>query len=66
MDLSVALDLQVVAEGVETPDQLRFLRQSGAPYAQGFLFSKPVPPPDARAMLEVPLWAEAWPSWRAP
>lgn len=37
-----ALDLQVVAEGIETEDQLLFLRAYRCDQVQGFLFSKPV------------------------
>lgn len=38
------LKLHVIAEGVETQDQLAFLRMQGCAAYQGFLFSKPVPP----------------------
>jgi EAL domain-containing protein (putative c-di-GMP-specific phosphodiesterase class I) len=37
------LDLRVVAEGVETEDQLSFLTRHDCDEYQGFLFSKPVP-----------------------
>ena len=37
------LGLRVVAEGVETPAQLRFLKEHGCDDAQGFLFSRAVP-----------------------
>jgi diguanylate cyclase (GGDEF)-like protein/PAS domain S-box-containing protein len=37
------LKLDVVAEGVETQDQLTYLRQRGCRLMQGYLFSRPVP-----------------------
>jgi diguanylate cyclase (GGDEF)-like protein len=47
-----ALGIQVVAEGVETPEQLNMLQELGCDLAQGFLFSPAVPPSDLRATLE--------------
>lgn len=37
------LDLETIAEGVETPEQLEFLKLNGCDHVQGFLFSRPVP-----------------------
>jgi EAL domain-containing protein (putative c-di-GMP-specific phosphodiesterase class I) len=38
------LDMGVVAEGVETADQLEALKRLGCDEAQGYLFGKAVPP----------------------
>ena len=43
VELGHALGLDVVADGVETDDQLARLRSLGCDGAQGFLFSRPVP-----------------------
>ncbi len=39
-----SLDISVVAEGVETPEQLRMLQNMGCDEVQGYLVSRPVPP----------------------
>jgi EAL domain-containing protein (putative c-di-GMP-specific phosphodiesterase class I) len=41
--LAKNLGLDLVAEGIETRDQLTFFRNAGCPAIQGYLFSKPVP-----------------------
>ena len=43
VELGRSLDLEVVAEGVETTEQMEFLRARGVRYAQGFLFAPPLP-----------------------
>jgi EAL domain-containing protein (putative c-di-GMP-specific phosphodiesterase class I) len=37
------LGLRVVAEGVETVDQLVLLQEKGCSHYQGYLFSRPLP-----------------------
>jgi predicted signal transduction protein with EAL and GGDEF domain len=46
------LRLQTVAEGVETAGQRDFLIDAGCDLMQGYLFSRPLPPEELRAMLE--------------
>jgi EAL domain-containing protein (putative c-di-GMP-specific phosphodiesterase class I) len=41
-DMIQGLELKVVAEGVETAEQLRTLERLGIDYIQGYYFSKPV------------------------
>ncbi|MBI3231418.1 MAG: EAL domain-containing protein, partial [Burkholderiales bacterium] len=49
--LSNSLQLAVVAEGVEDEQQYQFLRELGCRYAQGYLFSRPLPASAARELL---------------
>ena len=51
ISLAHSLKLKVVAEGVETPGQLQFLRSLGCDQYQGFHFSPPLPAPEFAALL---------------
>lgn len=52
ISLARAINMQVVAEGVENKEQASFLCQCGCTVAQGFLYSAPVPVPLFEAMLD--------------
>jgi diguanylate cyclase (GGDEF)-like protein len=57
IELAHALGLQVVAEGVETTQQLELLRSFECDLAQGFLFSKALPASEIVASFGLPLSA---------
>lgn len=52
--MASALDLDIVAEGVETAEQASVLADTGCNEIQGFLFSEPVPADDFERMLRRP------------
>ncbi len=47
-----SLKLEIVAEGVETEEQLSFLRSRNIKMIQGYFFSPPVPAEEFRALLQ--------------
>jgi len=50
--LSEQLDLNVVSEGIETDQQLEWLKKMGCEFGQGYLFFRPLPPELVTMLLE--------------
>ncbi|HEY0843829.1 MAG TPA: EAL domain-containing protein [Noviherbaspirillum sp.] len=51
ISMSHTLGLQVIAEGVETPDQLSFLERNDCRHFQGYLFGRPMLPDQLEELL---------------
>ena len=47
-----ALEMEVVAEGIETSEQVADLRELGCPLGQGFHFARPLPPEELDGLLQ--------------
>ncbi len=45
------IDLKVVAEGVETEEQVDFLKKVGCDYIQGYYYYRPMPREEFEALL---------------
>ena len=57
VQLALALEMDIVAEGIEEKAQMDALKDLGCQYAQGFLMSKPLPPAEAIKLIESkPAW----------
>jgi diguanylate cyclase (GGDEF)-like protein len=54
-EMAETIGLAVVAEGVETEEQVRLARELGCGYAQGFHFSEPVPASYVERLLATPM-----------
>jgi EAL domain-containing protein (putative c-di-GMP-specific phosphodiesterase class I) len=52
--LGHSLRLTIVAEGVETAEQLAFMRERGCQRVQGYYFARPMPPAELPAFLNGP------------
>jgi EAL domain-containing protein (putative c-di-GMP-specific phosphodiesterase class I) len=52
VDMAHALQMSVVAEGVETAEVLDFLRAASCDEAQGYLLGRPLPLAEVRALLQ--------------
>ncbi|MCG7873974.1 MAG: EAL domain-containing protein [Candidatus Thiodiazotropha lotti] len=51
ISMATNLSLDVLAEGIETEDQLKFLLQQGCKCGQGFYFARPMPAPELEAFM---------------
>jgi EAL domain-containing protein (putative c-di-GMP-specific phosphodiesterase class I) len=57
VELAHNLGRRVIAEGVETAEQLARLRTFGCEQAQGYYFARPLPPGEAESLLRSdPRW----------
>ncbi|MDR3737486.1 MAG: EAL domain-containing protein [Terracidiphilus sp.] len=54
IELARVLNMSVVAEGIETNEQYRLLRQMGCRHGQGFLFAKPISASAMTDLLQLP------------
>ena len=54
VELARVLGMNVIAEGIETVEQYRMLREMGCRYGQGFLFSRPLPEAEVTKLLRLP------------
>lgn len=52
IELAHRMEVEVVAEGVETQEQLRFLHENECDQAQGYFFSRPVPETEALDLIQ--------------
>jgi len=56
LEAIASLDRKVIAEGVETQEQARALSNLRCSFAQGYLYSRPVPATDIDQMLQASPW----------
>jgi EAL domain-containing protein (putative c-di-GMP-specific phosphodiesterase class I) len=54
IELARVLNIDVVAEGIETSEQYHLLRQLGCRFGQGYLFARPMPAEQVSALLRLP------------
>lgn len=59
VDIGKSLSIMVVAEGVETMDQARILRDLGCDILQGYAFARPMPASDLEELVKSRRWLQA-------
>jgi EAL domain-containing protein (putative c-di-GMP-specific phosphodiesterase class I) len=52
IEIARLLEVPVIAEGVETKEQMDLLKKLGCDIIQGYYFSKPLPPEEFGALIE--------------
>jgi diguanylate cyclase (GGDEF)-like protein/PAS domain S-box-containing protein len=52
--IGLTLDLETIAEGIETEEQADLLREYGCPYGQGYQFARPAPADEIAKLLTAP------------
>ena len=52
VDMSASMQLQCIAEGIETEEQRRLVQELGCELGQGFLFARPMQPAEIPALLD--------------
>ena len=60
VDMAHRLNLPIIAEGVETPEQVSMLQAADCLYTQGYYFFKPMPVENAEALLAQPTNQDYW------
>lgn len=60
VELAKRLGIHTVAEGIETKEQLKFLREAGCDLLQGYLYAKPMP------IQEFEVWEDAFKKGNGP
>jgi len=75
LDLARVLGMEVIAEGIETEEQMHLLKKMGCRYGQGFLFAPPLPAAKIEEFMSraaawtaagTGLWMDGWAQSRSP
>lgn len=51
IDMVKKFDIRTVAEGIESMDQVEYLKQIGCDYVQGYVFYRPMPQSDYETLI---------------